>query len=581
VTDIELLGILAEHLALTALPGIAIVLAGVHRGVRSVPLLLCLALAASGVTAMGVFWAYYADPTFGKVVAFVLVLGSIEVAVWSWLRGRPDPRLLRELLTPLALWMLGSAFLVFLGFAHGGTDSPLAIASTRFSHQLPGDSYIPQFYADWFYEHGHGGTPPVFPGEWLSSDRPPLQIGYVLAQRPFGWTSNGLHYEMIGIVVQQLWIVGLWALLLAARVGRLTRALAMVTVLVSDIAIVNGFYIWPKLLPAAMLLAAAALLLTPLWAEVRRSLWGAALVAALLALAMLGHGSSAFAVVPLILIAAFRALPGWRWIGVAALVGVVLVGSWSAYQSYGDPPGNRLTKWMLAGVVEIDDRSSTEAIVDSYREAGFGGALHNKAENVVAIVGGGPVLTQLGDALDAAGSGELETAVRQVRTIFFFNLLPSLGLLLIAPLAMALAWRRRRGDPLDWSFSLLCWAVVLLGCLVWALALFGSLPARAVIHQGSYLVPILAICAAAAGLRASFPRFATGFLIFNALAMLALYAPSFDPPEGSSYSLLAILIAAGALAGFVAVAVRCRDAEEGELRPSAEAQNNGEMRGVT
>jgi hypothetical protein len=564
VTDIELLGILAEHLALTALPGIAIVLAAVHRGVRSVPLLLCLALAASGVTAMGGFWAYYADPTIGKVAAFVLVLGSIEVAVWAWLRGRPDPGLLKELLTPLALWMLGSAFLVFLGFAHGGTNSPFAVASTRFSHPLPGDNYIPQFFSDWFYHHGHNGMPPILPGGWLASDRPPLQIGYLLVQRPLGWDEAGVHSQVIGVVAQQLWIIGLWALLLAARVGRLTRTLAMVTVLVSDLAIVNGFYIWPKLLPAAMLLAAAALLLTPLWAEVRRSLWGGALAAALLALAMLGHGSSIFAAVPLLLIAALRALPGWRWIGVAALVCVVLVGSWAAYQSYGDPPGNRLTKWMIGGVVEIDDRSSGETILDSYREAGFGGALHNKAENVVSIVGGGPALTQLGDALDAAGSGELETAVRQVRVTFFFNLLPSLGLLLIAPIAMALAWRRRRGDPLDWSFSLLCWAVALLGCLVWVLALFGTSPARTVIHQGSYLVPILAISAAVTGLRASFPRFATGFLIFNALAMLALYAPSFDPPEGSSYSLLAILIAAGALAGFVAVAVRARGEEEGE-----------------
>jgi hypothetical protein len=549
----ELLGILAEHLALTALPGIAAVLVANWRGVKSVPLLLCIALAASGLTAFGVFWAYYASPTIGKAAAWLLLLGSIELAVWSWLRARPDPRLLRQLATPLALWALGSAFIVFLGFAHGGADTPLVTAATRFSHQLPGDNYIPQFYADWYYEHGHAGTPPVFPGDWLSSDRPPLQVGYVLAQRPFGWTSNGLHYEMIGVVAQQLWIVGLWALLLAARLGRLTRALAMVTVLVSAVGIVNGFFVWPKLLPAAMLLAAAALVLTPLWDEVRRRAWGAALLASLLALAMLGHGSSAFAVVPLLLVAAFRGLPDWRWIGVGALVGVALLGSWSAYQRYADPPGNRLVKWMIAGVPEIDDRSSGEAIVDSYREAGFGGTLHNKGQNVVAIVGGGPAVSQLGDAADAVGSGKLSDAVRELRAIFFFSLLPSLGLLLIAPIAMALAWRRRRGDPSDWSFSLLCWGVFLLGCAVWALAIFGNPAARTVIHQGSYLLPILAMCAAVAGLRASFPRFATALLCANAILTLALYAPAFDPPPGTSYSVPVILLAFAALAGFVAI----------------------------
>jgi len=552
----ELLGILLEHLALTALPGVAAVLVATRRGVSSVPLLLCIALAASGLTAFGVFWAYYASPTIGKAAAYLLVLGSIELAVWSWLRARPDPRLLRELATPFALWALGCAFIVFLGFVHGGADTALATSSTRFTHQLPADNDIPQFFADWFFHNGHRGTPPIFPGEWLSSDRPPLQIGYALAQRPFGWDGNGLHYQLVGVVVQQLWIVGLWALLLAARIGRLTQALTMIAAQVGAMAIVNGFYVWPKLLPAAMLLAAATLVLTPLWDEVRRGIWGGALLASLLALAMLGHGSSAFAVVPLLLVAAVRGLPSWRWIGIGALVGVVLMGSWSAYQRYADPPGNRLVKWMIAGVVEIDDRSSGEAIVDSYGEAGFGGALHDKGQNVVAIVGGGPAVTQIGEAVDALGSGELDVAAHQVRQVFFFNLLPSLGLLLAAPIAMALAWRRRRGNPREWSFSLLCWGVVLLGCAVWILALFGNAPARTVVHQGSYLLPILAMCAAVAGLRASFPRFAVGLVGVNAALVLALYAPALDPPEGSAYSAIAILLTLAALAGFVAVALR-------------------------
>ena len=78
-----------------------------------------------------------------------------------------------------------------------------------------------------------------------SSDRPPLQIGYVLFVRTFGWDLTSLRYQVLGVVLQQLWIVGLWALLVAARVGRVTRALAMLTVLVSDIAIVNGFMCAP------------------------------------------------------------------------------------------------------------------------------------------------------------------------------------------------------------------------------------------------------------------------------------------------------------------------------------------------
>lgn len=556
--DLTLLVDLVEHLTLTALPMIAATLFALRLGVRSVPVLLAVGLAASGAVAMLAFWAFYADPVAGKSFSYFIVFGSVLLAGLSLHDGELDRALLRRLAMPLVLWVLGSVFLVALGFLHGGIDSSLATSATRFSSQLPSDNDIPRFFSDWFFAHGHNGTPPVFPGEWLASDRPPLQVGYALFERTFGWDETSLHYQVLGVVLQQLWIVGLWALLLAARVGRVTRALAMGTVLVSDVALVNGFFVWPKMLPTAMLLAAAALVLTPLWVELRRSLLAAALVPALLALGLLGHGASVFGVVALALVAAFRGLPGWRWIGVGALTGCLLVGPWLAYQHYGDPPGNRLVKWMAGGSIEVDDRSVSEAIVDGYREAGIGGTIHNKGQNFVAMAGGGPALTMLDNVADAAGSGDTEGAVRELREMFFLYLLPSLGLLLVAPLAMAAAWRRVRGDPHDWSLSLTCWAVVLVGCLAWGLLMFGGTAAKTVVHQGSYLIPVLAFCGAVAGLRAAFPRFAIYYVGISALLMLALYVPVLEPQPGSGYSLFAALAAAAGLAGFGVTALRAR-----------------------
>jgi hypothetical protein len=524
--------------------------------------LLAIGLAASGVVAILAFWAYYGDPLIGESYGYLVLLGSIAIVAWCIYDGGFEPALLSALVTPLALWALGSAFLLFLGFAHGGIDSPLSTSAVRFSQPLPVDNALPQFFAEWVFRHGHAGSFPPVAGGWLSSDRPPLQIGYVLSQRTFGWDSTGLHYEVLSVLLQQLWIVGLWALLLAGRVGRLTRALAMLTVLVSDIAIVNGFYVWPKLLPAAMLLAAAALVATPLWTELRRSLWGAALVAMLLGLAMLGHGASVFGVIPLLLIAAVRGLPNGRWIGVALLAGLLLIAPWSAYQRYGDPPGNRLTKWFLAGDDKINDRGTLETISDSYGEAGVGGTLHNKAENFVAMAGGGPMADDAEAAVDAVGSGDLAETARRIRVIFFFNLMPSMGLLLIGPLAMAVAWRRRARHSAEWSFALTCFAIFLFGVIAWDLILFGSAAARATIHVGSYLLPILGLCGAAVGLRAAFPRFAAGFLALNALAMMALYGPALDPPEGTAYSALMVLLAFASLAGFVALTLRTGEARD-------------------
>jgi hypothetical protein len=548
----ELLLLLAKHLVLTGLPLAAAMLFAARRGVRSVPVLLAIGLATSGLVGILGFWAYYGNRLIGETFSYFALIGSIGLVGWSLYGGHLDRALLRRLATPLVLWGLGSAFLLFLGYVHGGNDQPLITAMTRFSHTLPGDNYLPLYFAEWFLQHGHHGVPPDYAG-FLASDRPPLQIGYALSQHPFGWDASQLDYQVLGVLLQQLWIVGLWALLLAARVGRVTRALAMITVLVSDLAIVNGFFVWPKLLPAAMLLGAAALVITPVWSTLRRSLWGAALIAALCALAMLGHGSSVFGVLPLLLIAAYRGLPSWRWIGVGVAVGLVLMGSWSAYQKYGDPPGNRLTKWSLAGVVEIDGRSTTEAVLDAYGEAGLGGAIHNKAENFATMSGGTMAIDNLTNALD---TGKPSQVARALRFDFFFYLLPSMGLLLLAPFAMAIARRRGRRSPAEWKLALNCFFVFALGAIVWGLLLFGNGEDRTILHVSSYLLPLVGIVGAVVGLRAALPRFALYYVGLSAMLSLAIYAPVLDPLPGSSYSAAAIVVAAVALAGFGVVALR-------------------------
>jgi hypothetical protein len=546
--------LLVAHLVATALPGVAATFLAARAGEERVPVLLVIGLAATGVLAMLGFWAYYAGNTVGQSFSFFVLFGSLLLTVILPRGGRIERRLLRRLATPLALWMLGTTFLVFLGFLHGGTSQPVALGEIRFYGPLPSDNDMPRFFADWFYANAHSGHP-VYPPGWLASDRPPLQVGYLLLQRPFDGHLEGLGYQIFGVMLQQLWIVALWALLLAARVGRVTRALVMVTVLLSDLAILNGFYVWPKLLPAAMLIAAAALVLTPLWGELRRKPWAGALVAALLALAMLGHGSSIFGVIPLAVVAAFRGLPSRRWIGAAVLAGFVLMAPWSAYQKYGDPPGNRLTKWYLGGAPEVDSRSTGEAILDGYREEGLTGSLHNKALDFVAIAGGTPDATGAIDWFSSSqlSQGGFTAKVKWLRTLFFYSFFPSLGLLLIAPFVMLARRRRRGGSEEDWRLALVCWAAVGVGLVSWALLMFGNLAARTVNHVGSYALPMLAFVACVTGLRATVPRFANWFVSIAAVLMLAIYVPAFEYIPGTSYSPLAAVLALAALGGFVLV----------------------------
>jgi hypothetical protein len=588
MVDLKILALLAFHAILIGLPIAAAMVFAARRGVASVAMQLAIGMALSGVLALATFWAYYGGHTLGEVLSYAVPLGSIAALVLTLRDWRPDRAEAIAIATPLALWLLGCGFLIFLGFLHGGADSPIAASSTRFSGQLPSDNDIPHFFTEWFLMHGHNGTPPIYPAGWSAADRPPLQVGYALAQRPWFWNSNALDYQLIAVCLQQLWILGLWALLAAAGVGRRTKALALITILFSDVAIVNGFFVWPKMLPTAMVLAAAAILLTPLWGRARHDWRIAALVAALGGVAFLGHGSTVFALIPLALVALYRGLPSWRWIGVLVVVGIVVLAPWSAYQKYADPPGTRLDHWMLAGRTELVEEepgeltafegeppptteSTTEAIRGAYGEAGLGGAIHNKAENFVEIVGGGPAVHYAKTAVEEIGHGHFGKALENVRWIPFFFLLPSLGLLFFAPFIMFFG-RRRILSRIEWDLSLVLYGVFAVGTIIWALLLFGNTPARAYLQSGTYFMPVAAMVAGVVGLRSVFPRFAVWFAAIAAALMLIVYVPQVGVEWGDEhgYSVLAAIFTIAFGAGFCLLAWRGgRDEPEAEAGPPA------------
>lgn len=556
--NLEIGLILLQELALIALPGIAAAMFAAARGMRSQVLLIAVALVASGAAAMLVFWGFYASPEVGKTLAFLIELGSAAAAVALWFGGQGRAEM-RELVTPLALWALASFFVVYLGYLHGWGGDAMSLAGNRFSHGMPTDNVLPETFSDWFWAFGHHGTPPEV-STWLASDRPPLQIGYILQVRPFGWDGTSTHYEMLGVALQQLWIFGAWALLRAAGLGRRSRALAMVAAMVSDVAILHGFYVWPKLIAAAFVLAAAAMVLSPQWKRWARDPRAAALFAALCALGMLSHGSSAFLLIPLFVFAAFRGLPDRRWLAVAVASAFVLYAPWQAYQHWGDPPGNRLVKWQLGGVAEITDKGTLPTIVDAYREEGLGGTLHNKWENVEAIVGIGEIRAIEEEMQGPESDGDLARTVEDLRWVRFLALLPCIGFLLLAPLAMGMrAVRERRAGNVaeragprspEWRFALSGGLLALVTAVFWLLVMFGNSNSVAILHQGSLALPVLGLCACVAAAYAASPRFAIGLVAFNSLFVLALYVPSLKPPEGTSYSAVAGLVVAAALLGF-------------------------------
>jgi hypothetical protein len=545
------------ELVLLGLPLVAATMFAASLGLRSPVLLIGVALATSGATAMLMLWAYFATPELGKTLAFLLVLGS-AVAIAALSRSPRARAPLRELATPFALWILASFFISYLGFLHSTNGLPLETAGHRFAGAMPNDNALPAVFANWFYLHGHNGVSPPF-GDWLSSDRPPLQTGYVLAVRPFGWDEPGNHYTMLGVALQMLWVPGMWALLRATSLGARLRSLILIAVMLSDVTIIHGFFVWPKLLGAAFLLAAAAMVLSPEWKQWVRDPRAAVLFAAVCTLAMLSHGSSAFLLIPLLVFAFWRSLPSWRWVGAAAAAALLLFVPWSAYQHYQDPPGTRLEKWQLGGHDEIDNKGVLSTIVDGYRAEGLGGTISNKWTNVQAIVGISEVRALLNGTNPHEASGSLAHTVEDFRFVRYYGLFPFLGFLLLGPLAMAFRAATDRGGGRrgpEWRFVLRVGALAIAATLFWALLMFGNVISEAVIHQGCLAVPLLGVAVCVAAAYAADHRFAVGLVAFNAIFALALEVPSLTPPPETTYSAFAGLAAAVALGGFLWAAWR-------------------------
>ena len=565
-----LLVIAVVQLALTAAPGVAAALLSLKLGVRNVPVLLGIGLAGSGVVAMLTFWVYYYVPHAGGLCAYTVLFGSIALTVWVWPAVSGHRDLLRKLSVPLGLWVLASLFILFFGFLHGHIED-IQVPQYRFSTQpslFASDNLIPWFFSDWMFKGGPG-SPPIFEPGWLLSDRPPLQIGYVLTQRVFGWDERMTHYEVIGVVLQQFWVIGMWALLIAARVTRRTRSLAMVAALVSDVVLMNGFFVWPKLLGAAFVLAALALVVVPGQSTLRSHPLTVVLLGALAGLAYLSHGTSVFGLIPLAAIALWKGLPSWRWLAAGAAAICLLVLPWIAFQHYENPPGDRLLKWQLAGVPSPDDKRGTvEALLDEYGREGVGGTFENKLQNFLTMVGGNPldrppeeghpfgdVGTEYGDAFSATIEGNLAEAASKIREVRYWHLLWTLGILIFALPVIAVG--RMRGhsrDGPDWRFARFCLLVCGIGALAWGLLLFGNEVGRTIVIAGSMALPLLAMVGVVAGLRATYPRLVNWFVGANVLTVLILYLPKLAPVTDNHISGFAAIAAVASLAGFIKLA---------------------------
>jgi hypothetical protein len=501
------------------LPGLAIARCVHSRHVLDTVRFVSCVLVGSGIAGYLAFWAYLTSPLNGKSVAVGILLLSLVALFYA----KPiEKQLLRALFICVALMILVTTFYSAIGFVYSRSDNPGVQAERRFAWPMPADDILPNILVDDLYS-GKPFRPFLF-GDWKSSDRPPLQTAIVLLQRPL-WrdSQSAFDYQVFGTFLQSMWIASLWLLIQTLSASRRIFAVVCGFSIFSGFFVLHTFYVWPKLLAAAFFVIALVAIRFPEGRITRCNRIDTMLGGAAIALAMLSHGGIAFSVIGLaIVLLASGKLPGIRpasW-GIAILLLLIL--PWSAYQKFYDPPGDRLLKWHLAGVIDRDSRSFGEAFIDAYTKAPFSQIVANRIVNVRALFG----LSPWEDLRQARmnGASQSKRLLQWYKVVTFFFFLEMLGVLNLGFPAFLFA----RAFSAELKHSALISAIQRLFVLafsslaVWCLLIY--IPGGNVIHAGSYGTVLLLFAALSVSLVSVAPRLTYVLLGFQTLFLFPLFA---------------------------------------------------------
>jgi hypothetical protein len=462
--------LLALNLTLFLLPGFAMTLILARRRNWCAVRAVIVTLVASAALGYVAFWFYLESRVLGRAFSFGVVAASI-ISVAVMLAREPKLRALAHgLVVPVAYVLAVAACYTCLLFLFRDPFTTGAeFANTRFFSQVrPGDNQVPLIFAERVY--AQAPLEPFCCGDWRSSDRPPLEAGIFLLQRPLKAFGNvRLNYQLLGAGLQCLWICGVWVLLQTLRAPPRRTKQVLGFLVFSGFLFYNSVYVWPKLLAATFVLFVFSILLEVSISRRPITWFETALAAMSFALAMLAHPGSIFSAPAIVLLLiSIRHFSSARKLVAGAGLIMVFVAPWLGYQKFYDPPGNRLLKMHLAGVGQIDSRPTWQAVEDSYGSLNLKTILTYKWANIETLIGPHPFLIGRSEEARAAQRDHIWNA---------------LGVLNAGWIALLLFILRKKTAPaLPHSGLLIGMAV--LNLLVWCVVLMG--PAYTVTEHGSY-----------------------------------------------------------------------------------------------
>jgi hypothetical protein len=498
-------------------------------------------LAAAAIVATcgyGVFWAYFANATLGKILSIGLVLlGLVGTSHRGAFTNQPSAD---ALAAPKIMFAVSLFYLALLHFFPSPADF-YSLAANRFRDGLPGDNTLPRNIAHALFK---GESLKQSGGDWLSSDRPPLQAGWILLTWP---VTAALHLDertasgVMAVWFQSLWVLGAYGLLRSLGLPRPRASAWLATMALVGFFAQNTLFTWPKL--AAGAFACGAFGLWTLSPNARPRLVEYLLGASFAGLAWLAHGGVAFSFLALAPWIGWRMIRGpWRPWAMAASVFVAFAAPWLAYQKYYDPPGDRLLKWHLGGVIAKDNRGAWQTIRESYNAITWREIASHKMSNVQRQIEG--TWNWWRDFSPGGAEGRRNDEFFSTGRAFTWSLLGVFALpFAIARGRLRTAWRTHA--------ALTSWTLATL--LLWCIAMFSG--GQAVIHHGSYAMMIGLFVLLSAWLEMTAP-----WLIFPVAALHAIsFATTWAVPNtviNGSLNWSAVALALGALVGLVRLVVQ-------------------------
>lgn len=264
-----------------------------YRGGAHPVIALSVGITVSALAGWICFFAFVSGPIQGATYQ-VFTLGLMAYLVWRERDALALREVLEDIVAPIIAAFCIGGVLLLLAFGDADPQTYLTVAATRYTHQLPSDNLIPFVFAE-MMRAGELRSPMI--GDWLSSDRPPLQTGMVLLYgAPLVAEGSVLVYQVVSTLAQAWALIGVF-LLIRALGGRLPVAWAGVALLAaSPLFLIHSAFVWPKLLPAG-LLCVTATFFTRLLDQAAPSALVGALSGVAAALALGAHGATAFVLV--------------------------------------------------------------------------------------------------------------------------------------------------------------------------------------------------------------------------------------------------------------------------------------------